>query len=165
MARISSTLLVRLAVVQNTFNVQRHTHIPPYPPRLPRRSFPGVASCYRSLNLSSGLPSFARAKFGSRDNAPQTETPGRIGGVAHSCGVNASWELSVAHCASTTRCYVTTPNLAFIVNRAPEPELPPRNRYGYLIEMPMRCWRRASSGEGARANNGPNFKAHRRTVS
>jgi hypothetical protein len=37
------------AVVQNTFNVQRN--IPLHAPRLPRRSFPDVASCYRSLNL------------------------------------------------------------------------------------------------------------------
>jgi hypothetical protein len=32
-------------------------------------------------------------------------------------------------------------NLAFIVNRAPEPELPTRNRCGHLIEMPTRRWR------------------------
>jgi hypothetical protein len=31
-------------------------HIPPHAPRLPRRSFADVASCYRSLNLSGGLP-------------------------------------------------------------------------------------------------------------
>jgi hypothetical protein len=38
-------------------------------------------------------------------------------------------------------------NLAFVVNRAPESELPPRNRYGHLIEMPTRCWPRASTAK------------------
>jgi hypothetical protein len=36
-------------------------------------------------------------------------------------------------------------NLAFVVNRAPQPELPARYRYGHLIEMPTRCWPRAST--------------------
>ena len=36
-------------------------------------------------------------------------------------------------------------NLAFVVNRAPEPELLARNRYGHLIEMPARCWPWAST--------------------
>ena len=35
-------------------------------------------------------------------------------------------------------------NLTFVVNRAPQPELPARNRYGHLIEMPTRCWPWAS---------------------
>jgi hypothetical protein len=35
-------------------------------------------------------------------------------------------------------------NLAFIVDRAPEPELPARNRHGHLVEMPSRRWPRAS---------------------
>src|SRR5271166_2824518 len=35
-------------------------------------------------------------------------------------------------------------NLAFIVDRAPEPELPARNRNGHLVEMPSRSWPRAS---------------------
>ena len=55
-------------------------------------------------------------------------------------------------------------NLAFVVNRAPQPELPARNHHGHLVEMPRdvgRGRRRRSS----RANNGPNFKTHRRTVS
>jgi hypothetical protein len=55
-------------------------------------------------------------------------------------------------------------NLAFVVNRAPEPELLARNRYGHLIEMPSRCWPWASTAKFS-ANNGPNFKTHRRTVS
>jgi hypothetical protein len=38
-------------------------------------------------------------------------------------------------------------NLAFVVNRAPEPVLPARNRCGYLIEMPTRCWPRASTAK------------------
>src|SRR5260370_41969078 len=38
-------------------------------------------------------------------------------------------------------------NLAFVVNRAPEPELLARNRYGHLIEMPTRCWSRASTAK------------------
>src|SRR6202046_5407064 len=36
-------------------------------------------------------------------------------------------------------------NLAFVVNRAPEPELPARDRHGHLIEMPPRGWSRAST--------------------
>jgi hypothetical protein len=31
-------------------------------------------------------------------------------------------------------------DLAFVVNRAPEPELSAHNRYGRLIEMPRQCW-------------------------
>jgi hypothetical protein len=38
-------------------------------------------------------------------------------------------------------------NLAFVVNRAPKPELPARNRYGHLIEMPTRGWPRASTAK------------------
>jgi hypothetical protein len=36
-------------------------------------------------------------------------------------------------------------NLTFVVNRAPEPELPARDRHGHLIEMPPRGWPRAST--------------------
>ena len=38
-------------------------------------------------------------------------------------------------------------NLGFIVNRAPQPELPPRNRHGHLIEMPPQRWPRASAAK------------------
>jgi hypothetical protein len=38
-------------------------------------------------------------------------------------------------------------NLAFVVDRAPQPELPPRNRYGHLIEMPLRRCPRASAAK------------------
>ena len=38
-------------------------------------------------------------------------------------------------------------NLAFVVNRAPQPELPARNRHGHLIEMPSRRWPRASTAK------------------
>src|ERR1700722_701544 len=38
-------------------------------------------------------------------------------------------------------------NLAFVVNRAPEPELPARDRHGHLIEMPPRGWPRASTAK------------------
>ena len=38
-------------------------------------------------------------------------------------------------------------NLAFVVDRAPEPELPARNRYGHLVEMPSRRWPRASTAK------------------
>src|ERR1700688_4394332 len=38
-------------------------------------------------------------------------------------------------------------NLAFVVNRAPEPELPAHNRYGHLVEMPTRCWAWASTAK------------------
>jgi hypothetical protein len=34
-------------------------------------------------------------------------------------------------------------NLAFVVNRAPQPELPARNHHSHLIEMPRRRWARA----------------------
>jgi hypothetical protein len=36
-------------------------------------------------------------------------------------------------------------NLAFVVNRAPEPELPARDHHGHLVEMPLRRWPRAST--------------------
>ena len=36
-------------------------------------------------------------------------------------------------------------NLAFVVNRAPEPELPARDRHGHLIERPSRGWPQAST--------------------
>ena len=38
-------------------------------------------------------------------------------------------------------------NLAFVVNRAPQPELPARNRHGHLVEMPLRRWPRASTAK------------------
>src|SRR5271169_4683900 len=38
-------------------------------------------------------------------------------------------------------------NLAFVVDRAPEPKPPARNRYGHLIEMPTRCWPWASAAK------------------
>jgi hypothetical protein len=34
--------------------------------------------------------------------------------------------------------------MTFVVNRAPQPELPARNRHGHLVEMPPRRWPRAS---------------------
>jgi hypothetical protein len=50
------------------------------------------------------------------------------------------------------RCSLVAPplheqieNLAFVVNRAPQPELPARDRHGHLIEMPPRGWPRAST--------------------
>jgi hypothetical protein len=36
-------------------------------------------------------------------------------------------------------------NLAFVVNSALEPELPPRDRHGHLIEMRPRGWPQAST--------------------
>jgi hypothetical protein len=43
------------------------------------------------------------------------------------------------------RCSLVAPslhkqveNLAFVVNRSPQPELPPRNHHGHLVEMPPR---------------------------
>ena len=38
-------------------------------------------------------------------------------------------------------------NLAFVVNRAPEPELPAPDHYGHLIEMPSRCWPRTPAAK------------------
>jgi hypothetical protein len=38
-------------------------------------------------------------------------------------------------------------NLAFVVNRAPQPEMPARDRHGHLIEMPPRGWPRASTAK------------------
>ena len=38
-------------------------------------------------------------------------------------------------------------NLAFVVNRAPQSELPARNHHGHLIEMPPRRWPRASTAK------------------
>ena len=36
-------------------------------------------------------------------------------------------------------------NLAFVVNRAPQPEPPARNHHSHLIEMPRRRWPWAST--------------------
>jgi hypothetical protein len=36
-------------------------------------------------------------------------------------------------------------NLAFVVNRAPQPKLPARNHHGHLVEMPLGRWPRAST--------------------
>jgi hypothetical protein len=38
-------------------------------------------------------------------------------------------------------------NLAFVVYSAPQPVLPPANDHGHLIEMPTRCWPRASTAK------------------
>ena len=38
-------------------------------------------------------------------------------------------------------------NLTFVVNRAPQPELPARNHDSHLIEMPSRRWPRASTAK------------------
>ena len=38
-------------------------------------------------------------------------------------------------------------NLAFVVNRAPQPKLPARNHHGHLVEMPLRRWPRASTAK------------------
>ena len=51
-SRISSPLLVHSRRRLKHFQRPAPSHIPPHAPRLPRRSFPDVASCYRSLNLS-----------------------------------------------------------------------------------------------------------------
>jgi hypothetical protein len=55
-------------------------------------------------------------------------------------------------------------NLTFVVNRAPEPELPARDRHGHLIEMPPRGLAAGVDAEVLGANNGPNFNTRRRTV-
>ena len=70
-SRISSTLLVHSRRRPKHFQRPAPSHVPPHAPRLPRRSFPDVPSCYRSLNLSWDFQS-SRAKFGSRDNAGGT---------------------------------------------------------------------------------------------
>src|SRR5438270_6035275 len=36
--------------------------------------------------------------------------------------------------------YKEVENLAFVVDGAPKPELPARNRHGHLVEMPSRRW-------------------------
>jgi hypothetical protein len=38
-------------------------------------------------------------------------------------------------------------NLAFVVSRAPQPELLARDHYGHLIQMPSRSWPRASAAK------------------
>ena len=38
-------------------------------------------------------------------------------------------------------------NLAFVINRASEPELRARNHHGHLVEMPLRRWPRASTAK------------------
>ena len=38
-------------------------------------------------------------------------------------------------------------NLTFVVDRAPEPGLLPRDYHGHLIEMPPRSWPRASTAK------------------
>jgi hypothetical protein len=55
-------------------------------------------------------------------------------------------------------------DLAFVVNRAPQPELPARD----YTAISSRCHRGVGRGRrrrSSRANNSPNFKTHRRTVS
>jgi hypothetical protein len=55
-------------------------------------------------------------------------------------------------------------NLAFIVDRSPEPKSPAGDQNGHLVKMSVqvgRCRLRRSS----LANNGPNFNTHRLTVS
>jgi hypothetical protein len=69
------------------------------------------------------------------------------------------------------RCSLVAPslreqveNLAFVVNRSPQSELPARNH----PVISSRCHREVGRGRlrrGSRANCGPNFKTHRRTVS
>jgi hypothetical protein len=38
-------------------------------------------------------------------------------------------------------------NLAFVVDRAPQPQLPAANHHGHLVEMPRRHWARASTAK------------------
>jgi hypothetical protein len=38
-------------------------------------------------------------------------------------------------------------NLAFVVDRAPQPELPAANDHGHLVEVPLRRWPRASTAK------------------
>jgi hypothetical protein len=56
-------------------------------------------------------------------------------------------------------------NLAFIVDRAPQPEPLFGNHHGHLVEMPLRSWLRPRRRRSSPANIGPNFRTHRRTVS
>jgi hypothetical protein len=55
-------------------------------------------------------------------------------------------------------------NLAFVVNRAPQPKLPARNHHGHLVEMPLRRWPRASTAKVS-SEQWPELQDHRRTVS
>ncbi len=48
---------------------------------------------------------------------------------------------------SRRRCTSRIENLTFVVNGAPRPELPARDYYGHLIEMPSRRWPRASGAK------------------
>jgi hypothetical protein len=54
-------------------------------------------------------------------------------------------------------------NLAFIVNRPPEPAPATRN-HGHLVEMQL-GGRLVTPAPQFSRNNGPNFKTRRRTVS
>jgi hypothetical protein len=58
-------------------------------------------------------------------------------------------------------------NVAFIVDRAPEPELPARNRHGHLADVPSRRWPRAStelSGEQRPTSKPIAAPSHRRHI-
>ena len=61
-------------------------------------------------------------------------------------------ELQLAH--QFHRCSLVAPtlhkqieNLAFVVDRAPQPELPAANNHGHLVEMPPGAWPRASTAK------------------
>jgi hypothetical protein len=48
---------------------------------------------------------------------------------------------------SRRRCTSRSRNLAFVVDRAPQPELPAANDHGHLVEVPPRRWPRASTAK------------------
>ena len=56
-------------------------------------------------------------------------------------------------------------NLAFIVDRAPQPELFAANQHGHLVEMPPRSRPMKPTAKLPGRNNGPNFNTHRLTDS
>src|SRR5271155_3521508 len=53
----------------------------------------------------------------------------------HGCSLIAPW------------LHKQVENLAFVVDGPPEPELPPRHRYGHLVEMPARPLAADADGE------------------
>ena len=80
-ARIRLALLVHSRRRPKHFQRPALSHIPPHAPRLPRRSFPDVASCYRSLNLSwdfqsSRGPNLVRATTPRREMAKDQQSRG-----------------------------------------------------------------------------------------
>ena len=82
-------------------------------------------SCYRPILFSNG----------SYVDGPLASVVEQLAHQFHGCSLVAP------------SLHEQVENLAFVVNRAPQPELPPRNHHGHFVEMPRRRWARASTAK------------------